>query len=173
MGRMLVRLVTPADHDALLPGLVEVLRDSVDDGASVGFVTLPSAAVAAGWWLGTLSEHDVLTWVALDDEGAPVGTVQLHLPWQENGRHRAEVAKLMVHRRERGRGVGGRLLAAAEEEAGRRGRWLLMLNTRTGGEAEAIYVKRGWEVLAHVPDFATGTDGRLYPTTLMTKVLPH
>ncbi len=170
---MLIRPVTPADHDHLLPGLVEVLRDSVAGGASVGFVAPPDPAVAGGWWTRTLSAPDVLTWVALDAAGVPVGTVQLRLPWQENGRHRADVAKLMVHRRARGRGAGGRLLAAAEEEAGRLGRWLLMLNTRTGGDAEAIYLKRGWEVLAVVPDFATGTDGRLYPTTLMTKVLPH
>jgi GNAT superfamily N-acetyltransferase len=79
----------------------------------------------------------------------------------------------MVHRRARGQGVGGRLLAAAEDEAARLGRWLLMLNTRTGGEAEAIYTKRGWDTIAVVPDFATGTDGRLYPTTLMVKALAH
>ena len=111
--------------------------------------------------------------MAVDGGNVPVGTVQLVLPWQDNGRHRGELVKLMVHRRTRGRGVGGQLLAAAEEEASRLGRWLLMLNTRTGGEAEAIYTKRGWDTVAIIPDFATGTDGRLYPTTLMTKVLPH
>lgn len=170
---MRIQLPTAAEHESLLPGLVEVLRDSVDSGASVGFVTVPEPAAAARWWARTLAGPDVLTWVAYDETDEPVGTVQLVLPWQDNGRHRAEIVKLMVHRRSRGRGVGGRLLAAAEEGAARLGRWLLMLNTRTGGAAEAIYTKRGWETIAVVPDFATGTDGRLYPTTLMTKVLPH
>lgn len=153
--------------------MVDVLRDCVDDGASVGFVTVPEPAAAARWWGRSLSGPCVLTWVALDDTGTPAGTVQLHLAWQDNGRHRAEVAKLMVHRRARGQGIGGRLLRAAEEEAARLGRWLLMLNTRTGGEAEAIYLKKGWQALAVVPDFAAGTDGRLYPTTLLTKTLPR
>ena len=169
---MQIRIVTPAEHESLLPGLIEVLRDSVASGASVGYVAPPEPAEAARWWTRALAGPDVLTWVA-DDAGEVVGTVQLVLPWQDNGRHRGEIVKLMVHRRTRGQGVGGRLLAAAEEEATRLGRWLLILNTRTGGEAEAIYTKRGWETVAVIPDFATGTDGRLYPTTLMTKVLPH
>lgn len=170
---MQIRIVTPAEHETLLPGLIDVLRDSVESGASVGFVAPPEPAEAARWWTRSLAGSDVLTWVAVDEGGVAAGTVQLVLPWQDNGRHRGEIVKLMVHRRMRGQGVGGRLLAAAEEEAARLGRWLLMLNTRTGGEAEAIYSKRGWDTVAIVPDFATGTDGRLYPTTLMTKVLPH
>jgi GNAT superfamily N-acetyltransferase len=170
---MHIRIVTAAERGTLMPGLIEVLRDAVDSGASVGFVAPPEPAEAARWWTRSLAGPDVLTWVALDEAGRPVGTVQLVLPWQDNGRHRGEIVKLMVHRRTRGRGVGGRLLAAAEEEAARLGRWLLMLNTRTGGEAEAVYTKRGWETVAVIPDFATGTDGNLYPTTLMTKVLPH
>jgi GNAT superfamily N-acetyltransferase len=180
-GRMQIRIVTPAEHDSLLPGLIEVLRDSVASGASVGYVAPPEPAEAARWWTRALAGPDVLTWVAVDGgSGGPqgeaprvVGTVQLMLPWQDNGRHRGEIVKLMVHRRTRGQGIGGRLLDAAEEEASRLGRWLLILNTRTGGEAEAIYTKRGWDTVAVIPDFATGTDGRLYPTTLMTKVLPH
>jgi GNAT superfamily N-acetyltransferase len=170
---MQIRIVTPAEHETLLPGLIEVLRDSVESGASVGFVAPPEPAEAARWWTRSLAGPEVLTWVAIDEENDPVGTIQLRIPWQDNGRHRGEIVKLMVLRRTRGRGVGGQLLAAAEEEASRLGRWLLMLNTRTGGEAEAIYTKRGWDPVAIIPEFATGTDGRLYPTTLMTKVLPH
>lgn len=170
---MQIRIVTPAEHDTLLPGLIEVLRDSVDSGASVGFVSPPAWAEAARWWSRTLAGPDVITWVAVDDGGEPVGTVQLVLPWQDNGRHRAEIVKLMVHRRARGRGIGGRLLTAAEEEAARLGRWLLILNTRRGGEAEAIYGKRGYGEVAVIPEFAAGTDGILYPTTIMTKVLDH
>jgi GNAT superfamily N-acetyltransferase len=170
---MQIRIVTPAEHETLLPGLIEVLRDSVADGASVGFVAVPEPTEAARWWTRSLTGPEVITWVAIDEDGTPVGTVQLVLPWQDNGRHRAEIVKLMVHRNQRGRGVAGRLLAAAEEEAARLGRWLLLLNTRTGGDAEAIYTKLGWDTIAIVPDFATGTDGRLYPTTLMSKVLPH
>jgi acetyltransferase len=170
---MQIRIVTPAEHEALLPGLIEVLRDSVDSGASVGFVAPPAWAEAARWWSRALAGPDVITWVAIDHDGQPAGTVQLTLPWQDNGRHRAEIQKLMVHRRARGQGIGGRLLTAAEEEAARLGRWLVMLNTRTGGDAETIYGKRGYGEAAVIPDFALGTDGRLYPTTIMTKVLDH
>jgi GNAT superfamily N-acetyltransferase len=171
MGPVLIRVVTPAEHDSLVPGLVDVLRDCVADGASLGFIEPPEPIAAATWWARTLAVANGLTWVAIDDDGVPVGCVQLQLPWQQNGRHRAEIAKLMVHRRARGLGVGGRLLAAAEDEAERLGRRLLMLNTRTGDRAERMCVRHGWQVLGVVPDFAAGTDGRLYPTTFMTKAL--
>jgi GNAT superfamily N-acetyltransferase len=170
---MQIRIVTPAEHESLLPGLIEVLRDSVESGASVGFVAPPEPAEATRWWTRALAGSGTMTWVAVDDSGTAVGTVQLVLPWQDNGRHRGEIVKLMVHRANRGQGIGGQLLAAAEEEAGRLGRWLLMLDTRTGGEAEAIYLKRGWQAVGIVPEFAIGTDGRLYPSTMMMKVLPH
>ena len=170
---MQIRIVTPAEHEALLPGLIEVLRDSVESGASVGFVASPAWADAARWWHRALAGSDVITWVAIDDEGQPVGTVQLVLPEQDNGRHRGEIKRFMVHRGHRGQGVGGRLLTAVEEEAARLGRWLLLLNTRTGGEAETIYAKRGYGEVAVIPDYTLGTDGRFYPTTIMTKELDH
>jgi acetyltransferase len=166
---VLIRIVTPAEHDSLVPGLVDVLRDCVAGGASLGFIEPPQPIAAATWWTRTLAVPNALTWVAIDDDDVPVGSIQLQLPWQANGRHRGEIAKMMVHRRARGRGVGGQLLAAAEHEAERLGRRLLMLNTRTGDRAERIYLRHGWQVLAVVPDFAAGTDGRLHPTTFMTK----
>jgi GNAT superfamily N-acetyltransferase len=170
---MQIRIVTPAEHEALLPGLIEVLRDSVESGASVGFVAPPAWAEAARWWSRALAGPDVITWVAVDDEGRPVGTVQLVLPEPDNARHRGEIKRFMVHRDRRGQGIGGRLLAAAEEEAGRLGRWLLVLDTRTGDEAEAIYAKRGYGEVAVIPDYALGTDGRFHSTTVMTRTLDH
>src|SRR5690349_5833231 len=102
---MQIRIVTPAEHETLLPGLIEVLRDSVDSGASVGFVAPPAWAEAARWWHRVLAGPDVITWVAVDHGGQPVGTVQLVLPEADNGRHRGEIKRFMVHRDHRGQGV--------------------------------------------------------------------
>ena len=97
--RMQIRIVTPAEHETLLPGLIEVLRDSVDSGASVGFVASPEPAEAARWWIRALAGPGRHHLGGRRRGRQPVGTVQLVLPWQDNGRHRAEIVKLMVHRK--------------------------------------------------------------------------
>jgi ribosomal protein S18 acetylase RimI-like enzyme len=152
--------------------LAEVLADCVDGGASVGFLAPFAAEAARAWWEQALQDPDTLTWVAMDDAGTVVGCVRLQLGTPANGRHRAEISKLLVHRGARGRGVASALMRRAEEEAARRGRSLLLLDTQSGSPAERLYERQGWSVVGVVADYAALPDGRLAGTTIMVKRLP-
>ncbi|HET7338164.1 MAG TPA: GNAT family N-acetyltransferase, partial [Candidatus Dormibacteraeota bacterium] len=100
-----------------------------------------------------------------------VGTVQLGFAQFPNGRHRAEVAKLLVHSSMRRRGLATGLMNAAEEHARRAARTLLFLDTETGSAAEILYRKLGWTVAGVIPGFAYRPDGQLRPTTFFYKVV--
>jgi GNAT superfamily N-acetyltransferase len=154
-----------------LGGLAELLIDSVDDGASVGFLTPLTRDDAERWWADLLDSPEIRAWLALDEEGAVVGSVLLAVATPDNGRHRAEVKKLLVHRRARRRGLATQLMTTVEEDARAQGRTLLMLDTETGSPAETLYRGLGWSVYGVVPDHAALPDGRLAPTTFMFKEL--
>lgn len=158
--------------DAAVPQLAEVLVDAVDGGASVGFVHPFTAADARLWWQsvrGGIEQGSTLLWVARDGHGI-AGTVQVKLTVAyTNGRHRAEIAKLLVHRRARGRGIGGLLLATAEAAAARAGVTILMLDTQTDSPAEYLYAKAGWTRFGVMPDHAADPAGKLQPTTFFYK----
>ncbi len=102
-----------------------------------------------------------------------VGVVQLHPAKLPNGQHRAEIAKLIVHRSARHRGVATQLMRTAEQAASSQGRWLLQLDTKTGSPAEQLYVRSGWQVLGVIPEHAVRPDGVLAPTTFLFKRLEH
>lgn len=155
----------------VLAGLADVLVDCVDGGASVGFLAPLSVGQALEWWTAALTGRDTLTWVARDDDGAVLGCVRLQLGGPANGRHRAEVSKLLVHSRARGAGVATTLMERAEAEAVRQGRTLLLLDTQTGSPAERLYARHGWTVVGSIDDYAALPDGRLAATTIMTKRL--
>ncbi|MFJ8041816.1 GNAT family N-acetyltransferase [Kitasatospora sp. NPDC096147] len=165
-----------ADHTGALG---ELLADAVAGGASVGFSAGLTPDEAAGWWrglAGPLAEGQLLLWAAFEDHptergGRLLGTVQLRLTSYPNGRHRAELAKLLVHGAARGRGLGRRLLAHAEAEAAARGLTLLLLDTETGSPAEHLYRSAGWTELGTVPGHATDPGGQLRPTTFYFKTL--
>ncbi|GAA2993815.1 GNAT family N-acetyltransferase [Kitasatospora albolonga] len=161
------------DHAQALGGL---LADAVEGGASVGFEAGLGADAAAEWWrglAGPLADGQLLLWAAFEEEdgGRPLGTVQLRLTSYPNGRHRAELAKLLVHRAARGRGAGRRLLAHAEAAATARGLTLLLLDTETDSPAEHLYRSAGWTALGTVPGHATNPAGELRPTTFYFKTL--
>jgi GNAT superfamily N-acetyltransferase len=88
----------------------------------------------------------------------------------ENQPHRGEVAKLQVHRRARRRGVGERLLRAAEEVALGAGKTLLVLDTASR-DAERLYDRLGWQRAGVVPGYALWPTGGLADTTIYYKVL--
>jgi ribosomal protein S18 acetylase RimI-like enzyme len=166
--------LTPASLPAAVPDLAALLLDAVDDGASVGFTSSLTSAQAEAWWQALapdLTDERVALWAA-HDGGRLIGTVQLRLETSPNGRHRAEMAKLLVHRAARGRGVARRLLATAEAFAAESGRTLLMLDTQTGSAAESLYRTAGWSVLGTLPDYAADPSGALRPTTFFHKSLP-
>ncbi|WP_091374436.1 GNAT family N-acetyltransferase [Actinokineospora alba] len=167
---MRVELVKDVDDD-LVGGLAEVLVDCVASGASVGFVGVLAPDRARAWWRTALADPNVLTWVSRDETSRIVGTVRLALATQDNGQHRGEVVKLLVHRDARGKGCAGALLAALEDTARSLGRRVLVLDTHTDSVAEGIYARRGWRRVGTVDDFALTVDGVLAPTTIMVKHL--
>lgn len=167
----LLRVPDPVPTD-LLAGLVEVLRDAVQDGASVGFVRVPDVVDAEQWWRRYLAGG--WTWVAVEEvQGTTrvAGTVSLRVDQPENAPHRAELTKLLVHRDFRGRGLASRLVTAAEGAAVRAGRTLLVLDTETGSPAEGIYERWGWHRVGTIEGYAVNPDGDVRGTTLFSKVL--
>ncbi len=156
------------DH---LDALADLLVDTVDGGASVGFLAPLDRATALAWWqerAAGVAAGQLAVWVARD-AGRTLGTVSLAFPDKPNSRHRAELVKLMVHREARGRGLGRRLLATAEEAAVGAGVTLLHLDTETDSPAEHLYTAAGWTRAGVIPDYAADPAGVLRPTTLYYK----
>ncbi|MFF8837088.1 GNAT family N-acetyltransferase [Streptomyces sp. NPDC015130] len=155
-------------------GLAALLVDAVDGGASVGFLAPLDAARAASWWSDVAEEaaagvRDV--WAAHAPGGGLTGVVTLVRTGTANGRHRGEIARLLVHSSARGQGLGHRLLATAEAHAAATGLTLLVLDTQTGSPAERLYRGAGWTAAGTIPDFAADPAGTLRPTTLYYKRL--
>ncbi|WP_435811238.1 GNAT family N-acetyltransferase [Streptomyces termitum] len=155
-------------------GLADLLVDAVDDGASVGFLAPLDPARAAAWWTSAAQEtargaREV--WAAHGPDGALTGVVTLVRTATPNGRHRGEVARLLVHRSARGRGLGRRLLAAAEAHAAATGLTLLVLDTQTGSPAERLYRGAGWTAAGTIPEYASDPAGTPRATTLYYKRL--
>lgn len=161
-----VRRATHGD----VPALVEVLLGVVRGGASVGFLADVSAEDADAFWSAHLANPSNVVLVAVDGDRV-VGTGTLALAGMPNGRHRAEVAKLLVHPDAQGRGVGRLLLAALEDEARTHGRRTLVLDTVTGSPAQRLYETAGWTVVGVIDDYADLPDGTPSPTTYLTKRL--
>mgnify|MGYP003346671862 CR=1 FL=1 len=116
---------------------------------------------SAAWWresIPGIAEGEIVHLAAKLD-GRIVGTVQLHLAGKPNQAHRADVAKLLVAGAARGRGIAKALMAAIEDEARRRGRWLLVLDTAEGSDAEFLYRRLGWTALGAIPEYAGYPDG--------------
>ena len=107
--------------------------------------------------------------VAEDEQGI-VGTVQLLLAQPENQPHRADLAKMLVHRRARQQGVGAALLAAAEQLAREGGKTLLVLDTASA-DAERLYARAGWQRCGTVPGYALLPRGGLCATTFFYREL--
>ena len=156
-----------------LGALAELLIDCVAGGASVSFMLPLSPEKAGTYWRGVAEsavrgERVVLA--AVEDTGDIVGSVQLILDLPENQPHRADLAKMLVHRRARRAGVGAALLAAAEACAREMGRTLLVLDTASA-EAARLYERQGWQRVGDIPGYALFPDGRPCATTFYFKAL--
>lgn len=156
-----------------IAALGNVLRACVQDGAGVGFVLPFTQAEAEVFWASRLPSIEAgsgfLMVAKLDDR--IVGTVMLQLAPQDNGRHRAEIAKLLVHPDARRKGLARHLLTAADELALSLGRTLLVLDTVTGDTAESVYPKCGYVRVGVIPDYAVSAVGALDATTVFYKQL--
>ncbi|MCE4538776.1 GNAT family N-acetyltransferase [Pelomonas sp. P7] len=169
-----IRELDGAEALARVDEMADVLRDCVEGGASVGFM-LPLAPgrpeafwrkVAAGVAAG--ERH---LFVAEDEAGRVCGTLSLVVDMPDNQPHRADVAKMLVHRRARRRGVAEALLRAVEAKAGALGRTTLVLDTVTGSDASRVYERLAWQKVGDIPDYALMPDGALCSTTYYVKRL--
>ena len=167
--------VLPADD---LPALAQLLHACVEHNASVGFVQPFSLEAAAAFWQGQAASVAAGERILLlaRDRGRVVGTVQLIPAGMPNGRHRAEVAKLLVHPDARRQGIARALMVQVEQEARARGMRLLVLDTRSGDVAEQLYLSLGYHISGQIPDYvlsprSQGAAPVWEPTTVMFKAL--
>ena len=166
-----IRRLEGAELRERLDDLARVLHDCVSGGASVGYVWPFEVQDARREYERFADEVDArrrLLLAAFDGDEL-VGTVQVVLAFPPNQPHRGEIARMLVHRSARRRGIAGALLAAAEEEARRAGKTLLVLDAVTGGDAARLYEREGWTVVGDVPDFALYPDGTYCGTTYFWK----
>jgi ribosomal protein S18 acetylase RimI-like enzyme len=166
--------IRPVDKasDRDIEGLAEVLVDCVEGGASVSFMLPMTRAKAVSFWRNVakaVARGERLLFVAEDDQGV-VGTVQVILDLPENQPHRGDVAKMLVHRRARRRGVGERLLQAAEDGARAMNRRILVLDTASDSAAR-LYTRAGWKVVGVIPEYALLPGGDPCATTYFYKDL--
>jgi ribosomal protein S18 acetylase RimI-like enzyme len=169
-----IELLATAPTDTDLADLTALLRDVVEGGASIGFMLPLADAEIASFWSGVIAgaaTGNRLVFVARDS-GRIVGSVQLALAQQPNGRHRAELQKLLVRRSHRRRGLGAALLQAAESAALAHGRTLIVLDSGATGNALGLYDRRGYTRVGVIPRFAADPDGPLIDTVVYYKELP-
>lgn len=166
-----IRILTADEATPLLDDLCEALSDCINGGASLGFMLPFAPADARHYWQDVIDSvargHTILA--VAEHGGRAVGTVQVGLAQKPNQPHRGDLMKLLVHRSARGLGLSRLLMQAVEKEAARRGRTLLVLDTATGSEAEAIYPRFGWERAGVIPDYALWPQGGFCDTTLFYK----
>lgn len=160
-------------NEAQISGLAEVLADCVDGGASVSFMHPISRERAESFWRGVaegVAAGERALLVAEDAQGI-CGTVQLVLAQPENQPHRADLAKMLVHRRSRRQGLGEALMRAAEAMARDCGKTLLVLDTVTGDNGERLYQRLGWQRVGVIPGYALLPRGGLVGTTVFYREL--
>jgi ribosomal protein S18 acetylase RimI-like enzyme len=196
-----IRILDARECDAHTPELSDILIDAIDSGASVSFLGPLSQEGADSFWTCVaegIANGERVLFAAFDDGTSPategsadvlparrpspergriltpeiVGTAQLVLDTPPNQPHRADIAKVLVHRRARNRGIGRRLMDAVESDARARGKTLLTLDALTGSSAERLYIRCGYVRVGTIPDYAQlPSGGKTAPTTIFYKQL--
>ncbi|HXQ40675.1 MAG TPA: GNAT family N-acetyltransferase [Candidatus Udaeobacter sp.] len=173
---VLVEELAPGDLDSAIPSLSLVLAACVAKGASIGFLPPFDAGEAAEFWRKMAvqicaGERRLLAARRGGQGGKILGAVMVVLAMPANGRHRAEISKLIVDPESRRLGIGRALMTAAEALARREGRTLLVLDTRTDDAAETLYASLGFRKTGVIPDYVRSETGALDSTTVMFKLL--
>jgi GNAT superfamily N-acetyltransferase len=159
--------------DAQIEALASVLIDCVDGGASVSFMHPLTRDRAVAFWrrvAHAVAAGERALLVAEDALGV-CGTVQLLLDQPENQPHRADLSKMLVHRRARRQGLGAALMRAAETTARECGKTLLVLDAVTDGDAARLYARLGWVRVGDIPGYALFPHGGLCSTTVFYRNL--
>jgi GNAT superfamily N-acetyltransferase len=170
-GIQIRRLQVIGDRE--IQGLSEVLIDCVEGGASVSFMLPMTREKARAFWskaAESVARGERMVFAAEDSSGAILGTVQVITDQPENQPHRADIAKMLVHRRARRLGLGAALLTAAEEAALSAGKTVLVLDTASD-DAERLYRRQGWQYCGRIPDYALMPDGAFCATHIFFKML--
>jgi acetyltransferase len=170
---MRIEKITEREGRKLLPDLVELLRNTVNNGASVGFIPPLEVETAQLYWLDTFKEIDKGERVLLvsHTDNRLTGSAQLALATKQNGLHRAEVQKVIVHRDFRRRGIGRRLMDSLESAARDLGRTLLVLDTEEGSAGEQLYTDCGYTRVGLIPKYALAANGEFISTVLFYKLI--
>jgi len=170
---MNIRVLPPKEAYAVLTQLSEMILQAVEDGASIDFLIDCTHADILSFWqkqARRIAEGRLALLAALQGDDL-VGTVSLCLDTPPNQPHRAAVKTMMVRREMQRRGIGTALLALAETEARQRNRWLLMMETVSGGPADRLFERANWEKVGDVPALYVLPHGGLAPSTLYFKRL--
>jgi GNAT superfamily N-acetyltransferase len=148
-------------------GLADLLIDCVEGGASVSFMRPLTRDRALAFWdhVGQGLAGGERALLVAEDALGLCGTVQLVLAQPENQPHRADLAKMLVHRRARRQGLGAALMRAAEDTARACGKTLLVLDAVTGGDAARLYERLGWVRVGDIPGYALMPNGDPCSTT--------
>ena len=173
-GSVAIEMLGAAEAVRELRGLVGLLKDAVDSGASVGFLPPLAEVEGEAYWRGVVEEVRDGSCVLLgarEADGALIGTAQLLLATRPNGSHRAEVAKVIVHTKARRRGIGRALMLAIEARARGLGRTTLVLDTRRGDPSEGLYTSVGYSLAGVIPRYARSANGALDPSAFYYRLL--
>ncbi|ARU89990.1 GNAT family N-acetyltransferase [Pseudomonas sp. M30-35] len=168
-----LRRVHPESFAHYRQGLIELLFDAVQHGASVGFMAGLSETEASDYINSVqagVNDGSVLLWVVVDSEQV-LACVQLALCQKANGRNRAEVQKLLVLNHARRHGLGQQLIQALEQEAIKQNRGLLYLDTEAGSPAEVFYRAQGYQRVGELPNYCQSPDGRYTATAIYFKTI--
>jgi GNAT superfamily N-acetyltransferase len=159
--------------DAEIGQLADVMIDCVEGGSSIGFMAPLTRERATAFWRRVAQgvHAGLRALLVAEDAHGVCGTVQLSFDLPENQPHRADVAKMLVHRRARRQGIAAALMRAAEDTAIECGRTLLVLDTVTGTTADRLYTRLGWTRVGEIPGFALMPDGAPCPTTFFYRRL--
>lgn len=170
---MRIEIASQTAAEQNLAQLNALLINNVDSGASIGWLPPLQESEAESYWrsrfveIGAGSRVLLFAW----EHERIIGSAQLGLEQRENGNHRAEVQKVMVHTDFRQRGIGRALMQRLEECARQHQRSLLFLDTRQGDPSEALYLKTGYVRVGAIPNYVRNPNGDLVATVLYYKIL--
>jgi len=171
-GTLAIKIFTAEEARQKNEALSAILIDVVEGGDSIGFMAPLSPEKAGGFWINiadaVAAGERILLVAELDQQ--PVGTVQVVLNLPENQPHRADISKMLVHRKARKQGIGAALLQAAEAAARKAGRTLLVLDTASD-DAERLYRRYQWTPVGKIPGYALFPDGRPCATLVFYKTI--